>query len=278
MKTKGLPIRLNDNLGPSQPERNGLKRGRHGDLKENNGVMLPDDFAVLDAVAVVFLVTAWASYRPLLTVFARGTLNMQLAVVRRQWIALSPGRENRTFDAVLLGHIINSVSFFGSATLIVLAGLVGALANAVAIHATIALLPFLPTMSLQLFVLRLAVILAILTVSFLSFTYALRKLIYLTALVGGMPEDKTDDDRLDDMIDAGATVLSEAVKSFNLGIRGYYFAIAGLFLFASPWASMAATAGVLALLLYRQAATPTAAAIGRFVAAVGDREQDRPER
>jgi len=40
---------------------------------------------------------------------------------------LNTARDHRTFDAVLLGHISNSMSIFGSATLLVLAGLLGML-------------------------------------------------------------------------------------------------------------------------------------------------------
>ena len=71
----------------------------------------------------------WALYSLILRALGRGTLNAQLHVVRQHWIGmlLNTAREHRTFDAVLLGHISNSMSIFGSATLLVLAGLLGML-------------------------------------------------------------------------------------------------------------------------------------------------------
>ena len=38
-----------------------------------------------------------------------------------------------------------------------------------------------------------------------------------------------------------ARVLTEAVRSINNGIRGFYYAMAALFLFAGPYACIAAT-------------------------------------
>jgi uncharacterized membrane protein len=60
-------------------------------------------------------------------------------------------------------------------------------------------------------------------------------------------------------------VLTEAVRSINTGIRGFYYAIAALFLFAGPYAAIAATLAITALLYYRQLFSPTAVAIAKYV-------------
>ncbi len=240
--------------------------------------MLPADLDLLHIAAIALLAAAWAGYTPLLAAFARGSLNVQLGVVRTRWIAISLGRENKTFDAVMLGHIINSVAFFGSATLIVLAALVGTVASVTSVHGVVTELPFIYPMSRELFALKLAVVLCLLLVSFFSFTYALRKLIYTVALAGGLPEaeiqEVPESGARHDMVEATGTVLTEAVKSFNSGIRGYYFAVAALFLFLGPIPCMAATAVVMALLVYRQIGTRTARAIGRYVTAMDHLDED----
>ena len=56
--------------------------------------MFPADLDFLHIVAAALLATAWAGYTPLLATFARGSLNVQLGVVRTRWIATSLGREN----------------------------------------------------------------------------------------------------------------------------------------------------------------------------------------
>ena len=240
--------------------------------------MLPADLDLLHIAAIGLLAAAWAGYTPLLAAFARGTLNVQLGVVRTRWIAISVGRDNRTFDAVMLGHIIHSVAFFGSATLIVLAALVGTLASVTSVHGIVVELPMIDAMSLELFALKLAVIFLLLLASFFSFTYALRKLIYAVALAGGLPEAEIQEVPAEgarhDMVEATGTVLSEAVKSFNSGIRGYYFAVAALFLFIGPLPCMLATAVVMTLLVYRQIGTRTARAIGRYVEAMDHLDEE----
>ncbi len=92
------------------------------------------------------------------------------------------------------------------------------------------------------------------------------------ALAGGLPEaeiqEVPESGARHDMVEATGTVLTEAVKSFNSGIRGYYFAVAALFLFIGPIPCMLATAAVMVLLVYRQIGTRTARAIGRYVKAM----------
>ena len=227
--------------------------------------MVPADLHVLHGVAIALLFIAWIGYSPFLSLFGKGTLNNQLTVVRARWIMLTSKRENRTFDGLLFGHIINSLAFFGSATLLVLAGLLGTFASLRSIHLVIVELPFIDEMSVELFAVKLLVLVLLLTASFLSFTYALRKMIYTIALAGSLPERHERGFPVDEMTEATAAVLTDAVMSFNAGIRGYYFALAALFFFLGPIPCMLATAAVFGLLTYRQTGTATACAIGHYV-------------
>ena len=70
------------------------------------------------------------------------------------------------------------------------------------------------------------------------------------------------------MADQTARVLTEAVKSINNGIRGFYYAVASLFLFAGATTCIVATLLITALLYYRQLYSPTAIAIAKYVAAL----------
>lgn len=226
---------------------------------------LPPDITVLHLIAIALIAAAWSGYSTYLAIFGKGSLNAQLSVVRRRWMDTSMNRELRMPDAVLLGHMINSVAFFGSATLIVLAGLLGVAANLKDVHRVVYDLPFARSTSLELFSFNLAVVGIILAVAFFLFTYALRKLIYTAAMLGGLPENPPKGARRDGLVETTAIVLTEAVKSFNSGIRGYYFAVAALVLFIGPGQSIATTLLVIILLLWRQMSTRTATAIGRYV-------------
>lgn len=229
---------------------------------------LPADFDFRQGVAIVFLFTAWFTYSTVLRMISRGSLNRQLSTVRAQWLRLSIRRGQKPFDAILLGNIVNSIAFFGSATMIVIAGVVTLFVNVKAVFETKTELMLTESSSLALFVMHVTVLSVILALCFFAFTYALRKLIYVLALVGALPEGELAPHaaacRLQ-MVDNAATVLTEALVTFNFGIRGYYYAIAALGLFVSPELSILITFGATFILMYRQIGTRTSAAVQSYV-------------
>ena len=152
--------------------------------------ILPVDFYLPEAVAVGLIFALWGFYTPILRIFGRGSLNSQLHGVRMQWFRVhhAAEREHRVFDAILLGHISSSISYFGSATLLVLAGLVGTLVNVNRIYIMSRELKFLAPMSADLFTMYFAILTLVLALSFFAFTYALRKMAYTFALLGGLQE------------------------------------------------------------------------------------------
>ena len=232
---------------------------------------LPMDFDWLHAVAVGLIFGLWGLYTPILKRLGRGSLNEQLHVVRLRWLQMHQDidREHRVFDAILLGHISNSVSYFGSGTLLVLAGLVGALANVNNVFLLTRGLKFVDkTMSLELFTLYFGLLTLIMVLCFFAFTYALRKMAYTFAMLGGLQAAPAETEQSRIMGEQSAVVLTEAVRSINNGIRGFYYAIAALFLFAGPYAAISATVAITALLFYRQLFSPTAVAIARYVDAL----------
>jgi uncharacterized membrane protein len=232
--------------------------------------MIPNDLDLPRLFAILFIFIMWLLYTPILNTLGHGTLNAQLHVVRQRWMRMlvQTGRDHRTFDAVILGHISNSMSFFGSATLLVLAGLLGTLANISHLYASVLAVKFVPFISLELFTIYFATLTFIMAVCFFSFTYALRKLSYTLALVGGISEAPGHDASSQIMVAQTATVMTEAVKSLNNGIRGYYFAVGALFLFAGPYYSILMTTVMSGILLYRQGFSTTALAIERYVDAM----------
>jgi uncharacterized membrane protein len=233
---------------------------------------LPYDFDLLHIFAVLWIFFMWSLYGPILKYFGHGTLNAQLHVVRKKWMRmlLHSRRENRVFDGILLGHISGSMSFFGSATLIVLAGLVGTLASINRVHASLTEMAFFPPISLGMFTIYFSAITLIMAICFFSFTYSIRKLAYTLAMIGGLDEAPADTPQAKIMIEQTATVLTEALKSLNSGIRGFYFAVASIILFAGPLPSIAATFLISLLLFYRQGLSTEALAIERYVQAMNE--------
>lgn len=239
--------------------------------------MLPADLDAARLLALVLIFAMWALYGPLLRTFGHGTLNAQLHVVRLRWMRMlmESHRENRVFDGILIGHLNGSMSFFGSATLIVLAGLVGTLASINRVHASLIEMSFFPPISLGLFTIYFCALTFIMAVSFFSFTYAMRKLAYTLAMIGGLNEAKTESAHSQMMIAQVAVVLTAALKSLNNGIRGYYFAVAALFLFVGPFVAIVMTLTIAFILMYRQGFSAEALAIERYVEAMNAYEVER---
>lgn len=232
---------------------------------------LPVDLAWPEAVAVALIFGLWGLYTPILKLIGKGSLNTQLHDVRLRWVEMHQGveREHRVFDAIMLGHISNSIAFFGSATLIVLAGLVGTLVNIKTVYHVTRELNFLDrSMSAELFTIYFSLLTLTMALCFFAFTYALRKMAYTLALLGGLEAAPAHTAECRIMGEQAAIVLTECVRSINAGIRGFYYAVAVLFLFAGPWVAMAATAVITAVLYYRQLFSPVALAIARYVEAL----------
>lgn len=234
--------------------------------------MLPNDLDLPRILAIALLFAMWGLYSPILSALGRGTLNAQLHVVRMRWMRmlLQTHRDHRAFDALMMGHISNSMAFFGSATLLVLAGLLGTLANISSLYGAVMEVKFVPIISLELFTVCFITLTVIMATSFFAFTYALRKLSYTLAMIGGLSDAPGDDPQSKIMVVETATVMTEALKSMNNGIRGFYFAVAAIFLFAGPYYCIFMTVVMSGLLLYRQGFSTTALAIERYVDAMGN--------
>jgi uncharacterized membrane protein len=240
----------------------------------------PYDFDAPHVAALLVIIGCWMLYGPILNWLGRGTLNAQLHVVRLRWMRKmqDTDREHRVFDAILIGQLTTMMTFFGSGTLIVLAGLLGALAGVGSIHAAMTRLAFFPPLSLGLFTIHFAALTLIMAVSFFSFAYAIRKLGYTLAMIGGLTETRSDQTHSRIMIAQTATVLTAAVKSLNNGIRGFYFAVAALFLFVNPYTSIFVTLLITTVLIYRQGFSSEALAIEKYVEAMNAHEEERMAR
>lgn len=231
---------------------------------------LPADFGLLHVVALALIFSFWGFYTRILGIIGRGSLNTQLHAVRLRWLQMhqSVPRDQRVIDALMLGHISSSVSYFGSATLIILAGLIGTMVNINRVYIVTRELAFLAPMSADLFALNFALVTFVLLLCLFAFTYALRKMAYVFAMLGGLDVAPAPTPEVTVMAQQTARVLTEAVKSINNGIRGFYYAVAAVFLFAGPAACIAATIVVTGILFYRQLYSPTAVAIAKYVDAL----------
>ena len=217
--------------------------------------------SLFDWIALVLFFTAWLGYGPILGLIARrsGSLNDDMLVVRQSWMTAMTHREMRLIDSQLMGHSINSASFFASTNLLLIAAVAGVLfggENALKGFAAVGA-ESVPTRLLEA---KLALVLVCLTRGFLDFIWALRQMNYTLALIGSAPELHSKTDRKA-FSEAAGQLLNPALSAFSQGVRGYYFALAAAaWLFGPLWLALGVVSSF-GLLLYRQEASPAARAI-----------------
>lgn len=213
----------------------------------------------LDGAALALFFVCWLGYGPLLGLIGRksGSLNDDMLHVRRIWMQAMTRREMRLVDSQLMGHSINSASFFASTNLLLIAAVAGILFGGESRLQGFAAVGA-EDVPLRMLEGKLALVLICLARGFLDFIWALRQLNYTLALIGAAPEDERENAAFGE---AAANLINPALSSFSQGVRGYYFALAAAaWLFGPLWLA-AGVFSAFALLLWRQEASPAARAI-----------------
>jgi uncharacterized membrane protein len=174
-----------------------------------------------DAIALAWIGLCWLGYPRLMQRLSRrrGSINLDMLAMRRAWMAGMLQRDFRVPDTALIGHVIQSVAFFASGTIIVVGALVGALARVDAFVALSADLTLGPPASPGSIRLCLLVLLAIFVHGFFKFTWALRQYNYCITMIGAVPMPPLEAARHRRLADAMSHALSLASASFNVTIR-----------------------------------------------------------
>ncbi|MBP7334630.1 DUF599 domain-containing protein [Niveispirillum sp.] len=221
---------------------------------------------LLDGAAFVWFVLLWWGYG-WLTDRRQGaptSLNQHMLRIRIRWMTNMLYRDNRVMDSMLMGHLIHSVSFFASTTVLVLAGLLGILASSESSYKVVMELGFTQPTAKPVFEAKLLLLLAIFVYSFFSFTWAVRQFNYTIALIGGAPLDPGEEALT--TAKAAAKMMTLAITSFNRGLRGYYYAFASLGWMIHPYAFAALVTLVTYVLWRRQFRSAAFDAVARYSA------------
>ena len=216
---------------------------------------------LFDWIALFLFFIAWLGYGPILGVIARrsGSLNDDMLIVRDSWMTAMTHREIRLIDSQLMGHSINSASFFASTNLLLIAAVAGILfggENALRGFAAVGA----EAVPVKILEAKLALVLVCLARGFLDFIWSLRQMNYALALIGAAPEIHSETDKVA-YGHAVARVLNPALGGFSQGVRGYYFALAAAaWLFGPTWLALGVISAF-GLLVWRQAGSPAARAV-----------------
>ena len=207
----------------------------------------------IDIASLTWFIAVWIGY----TWYAdRGSrrehsLRGVMYAHRHEWMLRMVERDNRIVDANIVGNLLQSVSFFASTTLLIMAGLMTLLGSTDTAIPLIRVLPFITKMTLILWELKLLVLIIIFVYAFFKFTWALRQFNYCSVLIGAAPNTPSRDVN-EVYVHRAAQVATLASKDFNQGLRAYYFSLAALGWFINPWFFIGATTLVAGVLYWRE--------------------------
>jgi uncharacterized membrane protein len=210
----------------------------------------------IDWLALAGFFASWAGYAH----FARRRASVQPSLLalgnreRDRWMLQTTLRDNRVLDGVVVQNLSVSPQFFASTTILIIGGLLAALSTSEQASALVAEIPFAARTSALVFDMKLVLMVAVFVYGFFRFTWSLRQYSIGVLLVAAAPErDQYADEATRHAYAArAARVMALAAETFNDGLRAYYMSFAATAWFFSPWAMLAASAGVVWVLYRRE--------------------------
>lgn len=204
---------------------------------------------IIDWAALLFFVISWISYAHYADRQSSSSHTL-LAVTNRyrvDWLKQMLIRENRTMDAIMVGNLLRSISFFANTTIFILLGLMTLLGYSERVGAVLSSIPLVDDAnSTLLFELKVFLLIVIFIYAFFKYTWALRQYNYAGIFINSCPpatEREMHD--FNQLAERGGYIVSSAARHFNNGLRAYYFGLAALSWFLNPYLFIAATTWVL---------------------------------
>lgn len=199
-----------------------------------------------DITALVFFIMCWVGYNQFTDHKSQSNKSL-LAVTNRYrmlWIREMIRRDNRTMDAIMIGNLQRSITFFANTTIFILLGLITMLGYYDRSSAIIHNIPFAKATTPLMWELKIFLLIFIFIYAFFKYTWSLRQYNYAGIFVNSVPAYNTDMPDYDAIISKGTYLASNAAHHFNNGLRSYYFGLAALAWFIHPYFFMAATAWI----------------------------------
>jgi uncharacterized membrane protein len=225
-------------------------------------------FSIIDYAALGFFVVSWIAYYVAVerTAVGRQTLNILMNDYRHRWMEQMVSRDNRIVDTTIMASLQNGSAFFASTSLIAIGGsltLLRSAEDAVSVFNELPLGLVTTRFAWEVKVVGLAIIFVY---AFFKFAWAYRIFNYAAILVGAvpvLPHEHGADAREAALAAArkAAAMTTVAGMHFNRGQRAFFFALAYLGWFVSPYVLIAATAAVLYVMWQRQFASAARAAV-----------------
>lgn len=201
-------------------------------------------------LATLFPLICWFAYNAGVRIVEQRypSLSTIMSLQRRRWVA-NAARKETPFDAILAGNLMGSISFLASTSaLLVLASFAGfgQMTNIMAALSHLGLDRNYVEFDIQV---HFATLLVMMVLSFFAFTLSLRQFNHFCILLGALGRQGEAGEA---EIDAAAGLNTIAARSFDNGIRGYYFAVPMVAWFVVPWLAIALSLAMTGFIAYRE--------------------------
>lgn len=207
-----------------------------------------------DLVALAWFLFCWVGYSFIVDNWVNSSrgLSARMYLYRIQWMTNVLSRDNRVVDVNIVSSLHQSISFFASTSILIIAGILAIVGSSEAALDVIRELPFASQPTLSIWYTKLALMVILFVYAYFKYTWALRQLNYATILIGAMPLPRGN---MDDYIPASrraAMVLTMSAKHMNRGLRTYYFALGAIAWLINPWFFIIATSCVVWIIYSRE--------------------------
>jgi uncharacterized membrane protein len=217
------------------------------------------DYSILNAIAIGWFFIAWLGYAYFAKYQARHGANLSSALNRQRlnWMEQVIERDQRVMDATLVANLERNTSFLASTSILVLAGLLTALSIVGNIDSMLQSLPFyqLKENSLLWLQIKILMLIAIYVYTFFTLTWSMRQYGFASVMIGSAPNAAKVVDNPDlktKYMYTSSKVIDMAGHAYNYGLRAYYFSLAVLPWFISPWLFMVSSSLVVVVLYIRE--------------------------
>jgi len=223
-------------------------------------------FTTTDSIALFVFAAAWLGYNMLVdhSRFAKTGLNALMNEYRLAWMGQMEFREMRIIDTQIMGSLQNGTAFFASTSLIAIGGTITLLRATDNVLQVFGDLPFAPVPSRGLWDTKVIGLAIIFIYAFYKFSWSYRLFNYAAIILGATPMPASADPARRHLTARRAADMNiVAARQFNRGQRAFFFALAYLGWFISPYLLIAATLAVLFVMWARQFRSDARAALLR---------------
>jgi uncharacterized membrane protein len=242
------------------------------------------DYSIINIAVLAWFFFAWLGYAQFAKYHAKRGNNLSSALnhQRLHWMEELLKRHARIADAALVANLERNTSFLASTSILILAGLLTTLGVVGNVDTLLQSIPFYESTFNSVIWLRVKIIILILiyVYAFFSLTWSMRQYGFGSVMIGSAPTVEaaaSDPELRTKYVYASSKVIDMAGHAYNYGLRAYYFSLAVLPWFISPWLFLVSTTLVVFVLYLREFHSRPYRVIQDYVEYYEHRDEHRDE-